>query len=672
MWALFFESTLLLAVLIYLPGVLFMKRLQYTNTLVLSMSPVISVAIYELLGLILGILNITGWSATLLMISLPSLVPALSLLLFRFPQRNDNKRISQSPRFDFAAPIVFLFISLLVSGIVFVKSLNGPASFSQQSDNVAHLSSILEIAQDGNYSFLNTASYPLSLIHQGIAPSQSVGFYPNGFHVIASFAFLLPGVSAPLAENAALLLFSGIVFPLNFYGLFKSIFSNNRFALLAGSLAIPAFAAFPYALGVFGPLYSNLASMCCFSSIVLIFIHVTKQKEKKSLLKGILIFIISCFGVCTLQPNTLFTVAVFLVPYCCHLIFNHTKQRYPERRVLPFLFSAGFCLLVAICWISLYLSPMLQGVVSFNWSSLFDPFTGLINVLSLALRFNVSQPFLSLLIFIGIMKSLRNDNLRWISYSFIVMCILYYAGATTDSLLKNVLTGFWYTDHWRTAANIALAGVPLVALGISTLLEGVYNLVKINKPLSQVSCFLLFLLIGLVNYYPLSFLPGSESYSAFGQLASSLESTNRLDDDKIFTQGEREFTLRVKKAVPEGSLILNMPYDGSFFAALSGDLNLYYRTNRLPDESVVSKTLREGISNLDNDSDVHQALQNAGVTYIMLLDRNGYLDQGNEQWSLSGSYYKSDWEGFPENLDGISSLELVLSDKDMRLYKIVF
>ena len=115
-----------------------------------------------------------------------------------------------------------------------------------------------------------------------------------------------------------------------------------------------------------------------------------------------------------------------------------------------------------------------------------------------------------------------------------------------------------------------------------------------------------------------------------------------------------------------------MPYDGSVYAHLDGSIDTYYKTTLNGGETEDSELIRLHLDELDSNIGVQHAVEQSGATYVLLLERNGFDDQGNTQWSLCASYRKSDWTGISaEKLDEVNSLEPVLQEGNMRLYRII-
>ena len=140
---------------------------------------------------------------------------------------------------------------------------------------------------------------------------------------------------------------------------------------------------------------------------------------------------------------------------------------------------------------------------------------------------------------------------------------------------------------------------------------------------------------------------------------------------QAYTAAERDFIQQVKEEVPKGSLIINLPVDGSSFAWSVDDLNLYYHAKLGSVESEDSHAIRKCLCNISTDSTVKDAVANIGAKYVLLLDRSDYTAEDKHvRYSRDLQYKKKDWKGITEINDETPGFEPILSSGSMRLYLI--
>ena len=681
MWTSFALSSVVLLVLLYLPGSILAHSLTLSCLDSVAVAPVLSVALFAVLGVILGWLGLSGSVATALILVLPLIISALALaLLPKIGTRNVENRHCSSTKTDWALLAAFVAVSVVVSTAFFLKSLDGPASFSQQTDNADHLAKIIEVARDGNYSMLKSSVYSPEYVGTSLVPATTLRYYPNAFHVVTSFLVSILGVSAPLAENCTLFVFSSFVYPSGMYALLRTLFVNRRSVLVCGALATASFAAFPLGMMYFGAVYPNVTAFCCVPMVCLLFIKVINLLGEQTLTRGALlcsalVFFVACIGAAALQPNAVFTAAVFIMPFCCYKIYAWLRGKFPDARRVPVLGSLllGFCF--AIVWYVLYKVPFMQSVVQFDWPATSgNPVQGFYDVITLSLRYKVPQLFLSFLVLLGIVRAFSDERLRWLAISFLLMCLIYFAGDSFNSEIKHLLTGFWYTDQWRTAASVAIMGVPLAALGIETCSYRMARAVGgVSYRFGEKLCAPVVILLGamaVVIFQPQNYIGIGSNTSAFGKVSDNLAIENSLDDGKPYTSQERKFIEKASEIIGD-DLVINMPFDGSVWSYFDGNLvNPYYRAYSISAESTESTIIRTRLNDIDSDEDVQRVVEATGAEYVLQLPLNAYEGDGDAMWSLHGEFSKSAWAGLTADLDGISSFDLVLQEGEMRLYRI--
>lgn len=142
-------------------------------------------------------------------------------------------------------------------------------------------------------------------------------------------------------------------------------------------------------------------------------------------------------------------------------------------------------------------------------------------------------------------------------------------------------------------------------------------------------------------------------------------SSNVLDDE------EKCFLERVKNVVPGDALIVNMPDDGSVFANGLFGLNTYYRVFGVQwktDETTESKVVRERASHLADDPEVRSAFSSIGAKYLLILDST---DEESDTRQFLVSFQPELWQGIADVHEDTPGLSLMLSEGDMRLYRVL-
>ena len=689
MWGLFFFSVLLATLFLYVPGYFLLRAFRIPPLVGLACAPFAALVVFGLMCAAYAKAGVfCSWINIVLPFSIASLVLyAVSRLVLRgkagltgmLPSGTGMLKGS-TKAFDWACLALYACVGIAVAVYVFVSTLDGPSSFLQEFDNVHHLGSVRGFVESGDWSSFSVSLYP-SGFEAGVAPLQVSEFYPSAWHGVA--ALLVSALDAPvaLAANATNFTFTGIVFPVSMFLLIRFFFQHIPKAVVLGAFCTLAFSAYPWGFLTFGPLYSNLSSFAVLPAVVFCFVSIfSVEGNVRSRIASTCFFAVGLLGLVFTQPNAVFTMGVFLIPFCvCQISRLADSEKVPDarRRVVRIGLCVAFLTFVALLWIVLYKAPFMQKVVTHDWPAFSSKSQAVVDTVLLAFNTPASQILLSLAVALGIVFTLSRRQYLWMSFSFTMICIMYVVDVSSDGPAKFFLTGFWYTDSYRIAASAAFFAIPLACLGLAVasgiardFLEWAAGRLQGGSPSALIApCLVAFAFLTVI-YYPSYTVPGRhEVQTAFGVVCEKLETKNSTTAPSIYNAKEREFVQKVKKAVPNGSLIINEPNDGTAFAYGVDGLNIYYRYLRTyggEDETDASKIIRKRLNKVATDEQVKTAVRSTGAEYLIQLDQ-GDTEVG-EPYPFT--YDPDEWRGIDAVDDSTDGFEVVLSDGDMRLYRI--
>ena len=245
---------------------------------------------------------------------------------------------------------------------------------------------------------------------------------------------------------------------------------------------------------------------------------------------------------------------------------------------------------------------------------------------------------------------------------------------STDGVLKHYLTGFWYTDEFRVAAALAIAGIPLAVIGMYVfcrILKGILAQFTLSNFEARGIAVVFAAILFVANFMPSFNIPRfGDAVTGFGMVDDILTGGNSLATNQAgFDKDEIAFSEEVKSIVGDEK-VLNFPYDGSAYAYAVCDLNVtnrkWYGYSDLHDDPE-AVLIRSEVNTVASNAAVKSALEDSDISYLILLD------QGNETGAgLYDSACDYDlWTGILSVTDSTPGFDLVLSEGDMRLYKIV-
>ena len=244
------------------------------------------------------------------------------------------------------------------------------------------------------------------------------------------------------------------VLPIGVLYLLRQLFPDNKLALYAGSLFSVAFCGYPWGCIVFGQLLSNLLSFALIPGALGLLIGGLSVSGVSK--RGFAVaYACSMVSVALAQPNGAFTLGIWSVAFAVSHLWGRTNARRSGKRVAIIL-----CLVACAAWVLLFVAPPLQGAVTYSWkSTLSIPEAIVAGLLFMFTNREGVQPFTTVLVLLGIAKMFKDRRLRWLSVSYITAFSFYVIDVATDGFVKQLLTGFWYTDYYRTGAMTALFAV---------------------------------------------------------------------------------------------------------------------------------------------------------------------------------------------------------------------
>lgn len=680
MWVDFCLAILTGTAVLYGPGFFAWRALGMRGLAALSCAPLFSILAYSILGVVYFFL---GVRSTALSVGLSVAVVSLAAYgLVLFVARRKGVALGSGERadrqFDAALVSAYLAVGVVVGLFAFVLPLDGPASSVQTYDNVHHFASVRSFSDSGMWSSLHVSSY-LDVSDPAANPLPGTGYYPSGWHIVCSMVVSALGVEVALAVNAVNFLFAAIVFPLSMAFLMKVLFSGDRAIALIGALGAVAVGAFPWVLVEVWPLYPNTAAFALVPVLVACFAAVWgRDASRRERVAYGAVFVLGCCCMAFMQPNAVFSAAVFLIPFCVYrsAVEAGRRCREPKRRMEVMLAAGSVALAcVALLWVAALSLPFMQGAVAVYWPPIHSRAQGLVSVLGMGFAGSSVQPIAACLVAAGALYTLRKRRYLWLTCSYLLACCIYYVSAVEgDTLLKHALSGFWYTDPYRTAALAGILALPLLAMGLYVACKIVGKTLASVRAPGENRLKALSLAVVAVAFLALNFLPVRGALGlgqgAFQGIAATATALNDGSAVNAYSEEKSRFSKHVKEVVPSGALIVNQPYDGSLFAYSLDDLNLYYRDISGyggEDERPESSTIRCRLAAEASNPSVRDAVLTTGAEYLLVLDRD--VERMKELFFL---YDPAVWEGIEGVVDETPGFEMVLSEGDMRLYRIAY
>lgn len=497
----------------------------------------------------------------------------------------------------------------LVTCVVLVPfilhGMGGLDTLNNSYDAFFHTSAIGLMRESGDVSAL-TGTAPL---HSGTEI-----YYPTAFHTVAT---LVPAAPVP-AANAVLVL----LFPLMFTsaaGLADAVLPGHerswkRGAMVVGAAATVLVLRSTATMGLVMGLWPAALGSAVFVSVAAVAVHIGRRWPRAPWRRrGAMIAVMAAavLGAGAAHPSTVVAAGVLFAAALLVLTISRLWNRSGVRRWLPplILLVVGTSAYTGVA--AVYLADMSITPV---------PESSIVNVVAAVLADRprvIAIPLAAwamvlwlLLALVGALSALRHGRV-------IVLMGAVAGGATLlltmgtlwpDSLLHNLLNP-WYGARERLAPLWATALVILVAAGlfaVDRLLAR--HLSRIPGALPAMAVVVVTLVIALNPTHlgvisSLTYTAGPEQYR-----------------DRIST-GEQDFIEHSAAKIPEGSVVLGDPRDGTIAYWTVGERDVVFPTLARPGLEIARRAGTEA-DRLGEDLRVCEAMTELHVTHVY-LDRSG-------------------------------------------------
>lgn len=685
MWFDFIASTILFTVILYLPGFVFFIGCKASALKALILAPIFSISVYCILGVIFAMFFIESstvvfFTTALLIGFVPNVIRFLNAAK---AERCDGTLFALGWR----DVVLYVVVGICAGTYMYLVPMGSPDAFIVEYDHAFHMNVVQAFLDSGSWSVLEVSKY-LTPEDMAIEPLPGGGFYPAVWHILCAMTADACGCGVPFAINVVNFAISGIVFPTGMAILLSTLF-KDRSVVRVGAFCTLAIAGFPWLMMLWGPLYANALAFTLIPHVSYVFIDFVRRLEEHwriafdtaALLMGVLVLAVS-------QTNSIFFCIVFLAPFVVQTLWTlKDPVKLNGFALRPHVLAVMFAVLTIIVWLGFAFAPFMREVVFYSgWGASTSLSSALIELVSMNFTFEFPQlgvygycpqVILAVFLIIGIACAVKDKRHMWLTVSYVIFGVIYIACLAGDGLVKNVLSGFWYSDSKRIAACLSIAAVPLVALGISR--TGILILHRMPKGATgrRIVTSILSAVLCLLVYLPNIQIGSVNIQTALGQVRHGFHLSANHDHTLIVEDDEEEFMKQVKDIVGD-ELVVNIPDDGSIFAYPISGLRTYYRDYRVyqgsrlvhgdaPEEDPNSVLIRKYGAWQDSNPQVKEAFESIGARYVMVLDQGKSL---RSQPKVT-TYDMPLWTGLMGITDETPGFEAVLSDGDKRLYRVL-
>ncbi len=670
------------AAVLYVPGFLFFRALSCNNISAFLLAPIFSITVYVICGIAFykAGLHLPAWSLAIIAIGIGICALIISLLCARI--RNASQKCTPTISLidtDFARPVipllVYIAISLVITIFVFVANLPEADSLGRFDDSTFHISLIRGYLDTETYSIFNATSQ----LNRGL----TTGFYPAAFHVCAAIVASTMGENVTLSCNAAIIALNALIIPTSIFALISVILPHNRKAITSGALFACSIVGYSWGYVINGQYLANFFSLPLIPLLTAIFLKlIYSTYTDKGFMRFAVVFVLGIVATAVAHPNGIFTFAVI---GGLALIWRMiTDEKTKKICLTPKRIIAALALLVIaiVAWIILYKAPFLQATIMYEHPPEHSASQALANGILFYFTGRMGvQLFATVALCAGLVCTILKPKYLWLSLGYLFALFLFVISDSRDGAIQHFLTGFWYTDPYRTASLCCLFAIPLCAFGfaglVSAITSGITKLAHSLKShslmVSFITAIVLTILLVASNFAACAILNAKNenrdkdnpNVMQPGLVAAHNYLTHRYSWENWLTKEEDAFVRQAMDIVPEGVTVANVANDGSEWSYGYEGLNTLYR-RQYRDVFDRYPIVREHLSELATSEEVQRQVKDLGIGYVLLLDDK---TSGNPTiWDYL--YNPDDWAGIESITEDTPGFELVLSEEDMRLYKI--
>jgi hypothetical protein len=412
-------------------------------------APLLTYAVAGLFGPLFAAIGI-AWSPTSAGLLLVVLCAVAVLARFGIRQWFGPADRSAPPVWELwvhASVAVALGAVVVFGGTVIWAGLGQLSAIPQDWDAAFHANGIRWIADTGDSSLVGMAK--VNWYENGVEV-----FYPNAYHLVAAVVLRITGADVPTVLNAHTVLLPGMG-ALTIVALVYRFRGRAVLAVAAAACSV-AFTSF-YDMLWRGPLLPFVTGAVLMPLAAVLLLDVLDTTGLRQIGRGLL-FGLGLLAMIALNPATLFTAAVFVLPAMV--------QRWAGRPRL--LLREPIVVIAAGAVAAMLALPQVLGSIGsasgepvYDWPAELTQAEAFGELLAFAHDGLHPQWWLVLVVAIGIARVSRLGALRWIFASGIAFGTMFVLAASSDETFVNTITRPWWNDQWRL---IGLCAVPVAVL----------------------------------------------------------------------------------------------------------------------------------------------------------------------------------------------------------------
>lgn len=524
----------------------------------------------------------------------------------------------------------------------FVPAFVSPESIAQRFDVIVHLNSVEYILQTANASAFH------------IGDTSDIGFYPNGWHALASLTATLTGADVPTAVNVANLAIVALLWPASNMALASALFGERAAAYVPAAALSTGFGAFPALFFDWGVLYPNALGYSMLPAVLAAGVRLFTAEGVAGRLRDTLLGVLLAAGTTLAHPNAFLGAALFGTLLCVGLSAASSREETVRHRMIR---TGAIGVSGALLCMALWMFARTSAEHS-PWPPYQFVPQAIGGGLVVSPQGHAPDLLVLVLLVAGFVAAARRPRLVPVLLPYAAAVALYVlaSGFPIDHPLRVALTNPWYSDPQRFAGLLPLSAIPVLTAGAIFLNDAAHarlagaHLRGSTRNVARIAV----TAIGFVALFSVAVSPVVR-----GPLHGVAVAYTDSADYAIVSTAERRLLDRLDDTVPTDALIIGSPRTGTSLAyALAGRQVAQKHIFGSPDDDVVF--LSAHLRDIETDPAVCAAVDRVGADYV--------LDFGS--FDVSGDADPREYAGI---VDLSPSAKLVLVDEEgdaARLFRI--
>ncbi|ATG51013.1 hypothetical protein CFK38_05315 [Brachybacterium vulturis] len=478
MWADVIPGILIAAAVLLVPGTAVLSSCRVHPVTAVVAAPAASLAVVALSTMSAWALGATWDVRWVVACTLVCVLPC-ALLSWGTPWGRRQPRHSLLSAAAAGQYVVGQVIGVALMAPLYLQAFISPDTIAQRYDNVFHLNAIEAIVRTGQATPMATAD----LVDGSL--------YPNGWHTIGALVHELSGLDIAPSVHALTLATVLGVWPLSMWLLIEALVRPSAVVRLICGPLILAFPGFPLVLLDWGLIYPTILGLATAPALAAALVHMIRHRSVVTApLRTVLVIGFLGVGAGIAHPGAALIPLIMVLPLAvlalvrsvhgiivqrepraigvnARHVETHRDGRLPSRGEVVWPAAlAAIVLAIVLLWITVAPSTSTA-----PWKRFETAPQAVGEIVMGGVMGRPMVPVIAVITVFGVVGSIAGwTRDRWAMLAMIGPAAVYFSSAALENgPIRDLLSGFFYRDSFRTGAALTLGTVPVAVAALDLL-----------------------------------------------------------------------------------------------------------------------------------------------------------------------------------------------------------